>query len=270
MKKLLKYALDLNNLRKTFGYEVLINAMKSGLRLQILNDPINLLPPSSDHVKILVLSPHPDDDVFAIGGTLYKFRKNGDQITILYFCDGSKGTPEGIRDSSLIIKRKKETKEAAKVLGIDNLIFWGYKDGQLALSRTSMKALYNLILEIKPDIIFLPSLVDNHPDHQAVSEIFYYSFFKYPEKSFDFPVLFAQYELWTPLFPNRIIDINDSLETKKQAISCHKTQLKSRAYDKAVLALNNFRAEINNLSGYAEALFVSEPNVYKKLFEKNK
>ena len=270
MKKLLKYALDLNNLRKTFNFNVLTSAMRSELRLQSLNSPTDLLPPSSDHANILVLSPHPDDDVFAIGGILHKFKKNGDKVTVLYFCDGSKGTPEGIRDSSLITKRKKETKDATKTLGIENLIFWGYKDGQLALSRTSMKALYSLILEIKPNIIFLPSLIDDHPDHKAVCEIFYYSFFKYPEKSFNFPVLIAEYELWTPIFPNRIIDITDSMEVKKQAISFHKTQLKSRSYDKAVASLNSYRAEINNVNNYAEALFVSSPNVYKSIFEKNK
>jgi LmbE family N-acetylglucosaminyl deacetylase len=270
MKKLLKYALDLNNLRKTLGFNVLTNAMKSELRLQTLNNPSDLLPTSTDHANILVLSPHPDDDIFAIGGILHKFKKNGDNITILYFCDGSKGTPEGIRDSSLITKRKKESKDAEKVLGISNLIFWGYKDGQLALSRTSMKALYDLILETKPNIIFLPSLIDDHPDHRAACEIFYYAFFKYPEKSFNFPVLIAEYELWTPIFPNRVIDISDAINIKKEAILCHKTQLKSRSYDKAVISLNSFRAAINNMNGYAEAIFISNPSIYKKIFEKNK
>lgn len=271
MKKLLNYALNLNYLCKTLGHKALWDAIKSELRLIILDNPVDLLKPSSNHLSILVLSPHPDDEIFSIGGILAKLQRNGEKITVLYFCDGSKGTPQGIRDSSLVIKRKKETKEAAKIIGINNLIFWGYKDGFLQLTRTSMKGLYNLISEIKPDIIFLPSLIDNNPDHLAVNEIFYYAFYKYPEKSFNFPVLIAMYELWTPQFPNRIINISDVINIKKEAMKCHKTQLRSRAYDEAALALNKYRAEINKNPGYAEALFVCNASLYKTLYEnKNK
>ena len=270
MKKFLNYAIDLNNLKKTLGYQNLWKAIKDELRLQVLDNPINLIKPSKDHARILVLSPHPDDDVFAIGGILDKYHKNGDSVTILYLCDGSKGTDDGIRDSSLIAKRKKESKDAADILGIKNLIFWGFKDGNLQVTKTSIKGLYNLISEIEPDIIFLPSLMDNHPDHIAANEIFYYSFFKYPEKSIQYEPLIAMYELWTPLFPNRIINITNNMENKLKAIRCHKTQLKSRGYEEAVIGLNKYRAELNKINGYAEALFTSSPSLYKVLFEKNK
>jgi len=270
MKKLINYALDLNNLRKTFGYQTLWKSMKSELRLQVMDNPINLIKTSENHAKILVLSPHPDDDVFGLGGTLSKFQRGGDSITIVYFCDGSKGTPEGIRDSSLIIKRKKEVKDALKVMNIDNYIFWGYKDGQLQVTRTSIKALNNLIDKIRPDIIFIPSLMDDHPDHKATNEIFYYSYFKYPEKPFDFSTLIAMYEVWTPLLPNRIVNISDVINIKKEAISYHKSQLRSRAYDKAILALNQYRAELNGVKGFAEAFYTCDPAIYKELYDKIK
>jgi len=270
MKKFIHYALDLNNLKKTLGYNTLWQAVKSDLRLEILNNPINLLKPSSDHFNILVLAPHPDDDVFGLGGTLHKFHKNGDRITVIYMCDGSKGTPEGIRDSSLIMKRKRETTDAAKIIGIDLPIFWGYKDGTLQVSKTSLKALCNLFEKMQPDIIFLPSITDDHPDHKATNEIFYYSYFKYPEKPLEFNTMIAQYEIWTPIMPNRIIDISDVVSQKKEAIACHKTQLRSRNYDKAIIALNEYRGELNGIKGYGEAFFLSNPEIYRRLFEKLK
>lgn len=270
MKEFIQHALDLNTLRKKVGFLALWQASKSDLRWQVLNNPSDLFRPTTDHLKILVLAPHPDDDIFALGGTLTKFAKNRDEITILYLCDGSKGTSSGIRDSSMIIKRKKEAKEATQCLGIENLIFWGYRDGQLTSNSTSTKALAEVILKLKPDIIFLPSLSDNHPDHLVTTDILYKSLFKSDLTISDFPYLIASFEIWTPLFANRIIDITDVIKTKEEAILKHKTQLKSRRYDKAIIALNQYHAELNGIKGYAEAFFVCNPAIYRKLYEKIK
>jgi LmbE family N-acetylglucosaminyl deacetylase len=270
MKNFIKKALSLNSLRKKIGFDFFWRATKEDLHLEILSNPDDLLGISARKLNILVLSPHPDDDVFGIGGTIAKFHKNGDKITVLYFCDGSKGTDSGIRDSSLITKRKKEVELGSKILGINDVIFWGYKDGQLEATKTAIKAFANLIKEINPDIVFLPSTLDNHPDHYTVNEIFYNSLFASDHRPKNLPPLIAMYEIWTPLFPNRLINITDMIENKNQAIMCHKSQLKSRGYDKAIISLNQYRAEVNGIKGYAEALFVSSPEVYKKLFELTK
>lgn len=267
MKKLLHQALSLNYLNKIFGFETLWQAMKSDLRLKVLSNPQDLLPPTTDKLKILVLSPHPDDDAFALGGTIYKLARAGEEVTVLYLCDGSKGTRQGIRDSSLIIRRKKEAQEAGKILGINELIFWRFSDGRLEANRTSIKALSSLIEEIMPDMVILPSFLDDHPDHKATNAIFYGSIFGNKFASTFIPPSICMYELWTPIFPNRIIDITDVIEKKKQAVICHQSQLKSRRYDEAVLALNKYRAEINGIKGSAEAFFISTVKAYKKLYE---
>ncbi|MCL5794937.1 MAG: PIG-L family deacetylase [Patescibacteria group bacterium] len=263
MKKLLQQALSLNNLRKVIGLEIFWSAIKSNLNLQILDNPQSLLPPSHFHRKILFLSPHPDDDVFACGGTIYKHTKAGDKVTVLYLCDGSKGNLKGIRDSSLISKRKKEAQASAEIIGIEELIFWSYKDGKLESNSIALKGLKTLIDELKPEIIYVPSFLDNHPDHRATAEILY----RVLKNNTDLKTLIAMYELWTPFFPNRLIDISNVINIKKEAINAHITQLKSRGYEKVVLALNQYRAEINNIKGYAEAFFVSNPAIFKKLFE---
>jgi len=267
MKKLLKQALSINLLRKTLGWEIFGQAIKSNLHFQIIDNPQNLLAPTTDKIKVLVLSPHADDDVFAIGGSLHMHSKNGDIITVLYFCDGSKGTPEGIRDSSLITKRKKEAQDAAKIIGINEMIFWGYKDGMLTSNATSIKGLANLIDEIKPHIIYLPSILDNHPDHLAVNDIFYKSIAIDTKLEKHTAKVIAMYELWTPIFPNRIVNITDSINNKRDAIACHQSQLKSRNYDKAMIGLSQYRAETCGIKGYGEALFACNLKIYKKLYE---
>ncbi len=265
MKKFWQNALSLNHLRKFVGMETLWLATKDNLHLQIIDNPESLLPPSHFHRKILFLSPHPDDDALACAGTIYKHTKAGDKVTILYLCDGSKGNLKGIRDSSLISKRKKEAQSAGEIMGAEELIFWDYKDGKLESNSVAVKGLKSLIEEIKPEIIYAPNFLDNHPDHRATAEMLYQTLKN--GRNIDPKTLIALYELWTPIFPNRLINISDVVNIKKQAIASHISQLKTREYDKAILALNQYRAEINGIRGYAEAFFVAQAGIYKKLFE---
>lgn len=267
MKQILEKALSLNTLRKFVGNEIFFRAAKSNLKLKILNNPQDLLPPTTDKIKILALSPHPDDDVFSYGGTLAKHAKNGEDITIVYLCDGSKGTPVGIRDSSLATKRKKEAQEAAEVIGVKELIFWGYKDNKLETNPTSIKAMASLVLELKPDIIYIPSFLDDHPDHKQTNNILSLSLKEASKHIFNYNPQILMSEVWSPILPNRIIDITDVIDIKKQSINCHKTQLKSRDYCKAMLALNQYRAQINGIDGFAEAFFSLNAKLYTKLFD---
>lgn len=271
MRRLLKVLLSLNSLRKALGFNSFFAATKFDHHLEVVN--------TFRFKNILVLSPHPDDDVFALGGTIVRLVKNGAQVTVAYFCDGSRGLPleneeremrelgmEEKRDKDLIERRKVEAKEAGKILGIENQIFFGYPDGQLASGSSAIRALLDLMNETKPDIIFVPSFLDNHPDHRVTNEIFMNALSQL-ENQENFEVW--AYEVWTPIYPNRLIAIGDVLESKKEAIKKHQSQLDSRNYLEAILGLNQYRAEINDVSGYAEAFFATTPRIYRDLYRKS-
>lgn len=265
MNRLLKILLSQNSLRKELGFNIFLKAIKFDHHLQV--------DPKLNYHSVLILAPHPDDDVFGCGGTLKKLSQSGSKITVAYFCDGSGGVLEGRDeqgevkriDKNLIEIRKAEAKKSAEDLGIDEQVFFGYKDGKLALrpgsGQAASKALDSLIKRVNPDIIFTPSFLDNHPDHRATNEIL-----------INCSVCLATtpiwaYEVWTPIFVNRIININSVIEEKKKAMLEQKSQLKSRAYDKVILGLNQYRAEINGISGYAEGFFATTLEIYRKLYQ---
>ena len=77
------------------------------------------------------------------------------------------------------------------------------------------------------------------------------------------------YEIWTPIFANRVVDISLYIKTKEEAIKVYASQLESRRYDKAFLGLSQYRAEIRNIHGYAEGFFASSFKIYKELYEKS-
>lgn len=268
MKRWLKQGLSLLTLRKVLGFGNIYAATKFDLYLKS---------EKLDFKNALVLAPHPDDDAFAMGGTIKKMTTAGTRVTVAYFCDGSGGVPEGRapeeelgakprRDNSLIQKRKEEAEKAKQILGISELVFWGYPDGKLASGTSAILALEDLIQRVKPDIIFLPSFLDNHGDHRVTNEIFFNAASKIPNIN-QIPIW--AYEIWSPIFINRFVDISLYIKTKEEAIKSHASQLESRNYDKAILGLNQYRAEINKVSGFAEGFFASTFEIYRKLYEKS-
>lgn len=266
MKKLLNIVLSTNQFRKTVGYNSIVEAMRCDLRLKIIDNPNDVIASHTkqSHKNILILSPHPDDDVFGCGGTIIKHIKNGDKVNISYFCDGSHGTRDGKRDLSLIKTRQQETKKSAQTMGLDknNLIFLDYEDGKLSDNKKTIDKLSQLIQKIKPQIIYLPSILDDNPDHRAVNKIFYKTL-EQPLSDF----MIAMYEIWTPILPNRIINITSVVDIKTKAMQTHKSQLACRDYDQAILALNKYRSTINNISGFAEGFLICSPKIYKTFFK---
>lgn len=265
MRPLRKILLSQNSLAKALDMTSFFRATKFDHHLVVDN--------IISAQNVLVLSPHPDDDVFGLGGALHKLSKCGSKITVAYLCDGSGGVPEGRDeegepkriDKDLIEIRKNEAKNSAEILGFNDLRFFGYQDGKLAAGTAVARALSDLINEVKPDIIFVPSFLDNHPDHRATNEVLINVL---SGKQIAVKEIWA-YEIWTPIFVNRVVDITNNIEDKKKAIGAHQSQLKSRAYDKAILGLNAYRAEINGISGFAEGFFTTTPEIYKKLYQKS-
>ncbi|HYK90623.1 MAG TPA: PIG-L deacetylase family protein [Acidobacteriota bacterium] len=83
---------------------------------------------------ILVFSPHPDDDSFAVGGTLALLTKNGNRIIIAIYTNDDKGSFDQEMTSERLARiRKSEEEAACAVLGIPaaNIIWMGHDDGEL-------------------------------------------------------------------------------------------------------------------------------------------
>lgn len=257
MRRWFRTLLSLSNLRKAFGISVVFSAIKNDYQVTTLN--------KIDFERVLILAPHPDDDVFGMGGTIKKMTSSGVSVTVAYFCDGASGTPDGVIDKKLIEERKNEAKSAGKILGISEQVFFSYPDRKLAAGGASIRALLDLIERKNPDIIFLPSFLDNHPDHRIVNEILINSL---SEKDLDDLPIWG-YEVWTPSYINRFSDITLYIKTKKEAIMAHESQIKCRPYDKAILGLNQYRGGMLGMGDYAEGFFAAPFKMYRDLYRKS-
>ena len=129
---------------------------------------------------VLAVFAHPDDMDFSSSGTIAKWAAKGSDITYLVCTDGSKGSEDPkITPRKLALIRKREQIEAAKILGVKDVIFLGRRDGELVVDIKLKEAIARVIRQKKPDLVitldpmFLYSTkrgVVNHPDHRAAGQ----------------------------------------------------------------------------------------------------
>jgi LmbE family N-acetylglucosaminyl deacetylase len=217
-------------------------------------------PPGS---RIVVLSPHFDDDVIGCGGTLYRHVKGGDSVTVVYLTDGREGDPSFTDTGLLSMTRKEEARRATKILGIHDLIFIDEPETKLSATGSLITKLDGLLNEIKPDLIYIPSFLDNHIDHFEVNRILLRL-----RKQLSYICNVAAYEVWTPLLPNVLVDITSVAQIKEEALRQYTTQLRQVDYAGTTLALNRFRSAVHlRGKGYAEAFLVVSLKEYAGLME---
>src|SRR6185503_18816699 len=88
------------------------------------------LPPESLPKRVMVVAPHPDDEMFGCGGMLAWHGRLGATVRILVLSDGAAGDPEK-RDLSIVATRQRESLLAGGVLGFSDYRFLDLRDGAL-------------------------------------------------------------------------------------------------------------------------------------------
>ena len=119
--------------------------------------------------KVLILSPHADDEILGCGGTIARYSKNGYDINVLILTNANYGAPE-IFSKNEISKIRNESKLANKFIGTKKLFFENLPAltlGQYPLYKIS-NIINKYIMSIKPEVVFIPSINDIHEDHKII------------------------------------------------------------------------------------------------------
>jgi N-acetylglucosamine malate deacetylase 2 len=132
---------------------------------------LGLLPAS----RLLVVMPHPDDETEFCGGFLSKAALENIHITLLCMSNGEASTLRyGLNPhEQLGVIREFELRNAAKVLGIQDVQITGFPDSKLSVFGESMRSFVShYINKIKPAMVITlePNGIYGHPDHIAVTK----------------------------------------------------------------------------------------------------
>lgn len=198
--------------------------------------------------RLLVLAPHPDDEVIGCGGLVAQHLREHRRVRVVVATDGAEGG-----DGSA---REEESRRALATLGEAELHFLRFRDRHLG--DDAAPAIREHLLSFRPDLIVAPSPVEIHPDHLALARVLC-------ELLQRDELLFAElavarvafYEVGQPLRPNALVDISDVAEAKFAAIAEHASQLAVRDYVSYTRGLNAYRAmTLPRETRYAEGYFV--------------
>ena len=114
--------------------------------------------------RVLVFSPHPDDESIGVGGYIAQSIENGATVKIVLVTNGDFHGNEQVRYA--------EFKKATQILGVpvSNLVFLNFPDGKLdKIDPTVLYvALQSQIEQFNPNIIIYPDVQDANPDHSTI------------------------------------------------------------------------------------------------------
>ena len=193
--------------------------------------------------RVLVLSPHPDDESSGCGGTLSSHVAAGDAVRVVFLTSGELGghgiSPEATRE-----KREQEATAACAILGCERFEFWRAPDGRLRAESALVERTANYLLEWRPDLVYTTHPGEMHPDHRAAARIVSLAIAKLPAAAA--PLVFL-FEIWTPLSKlDRIVDITRWMEQKLRAIRAYESQCAAVRFDDAIAGLNRYRGEMHS------------------------
>jgi LmbE family N-acetylglucosaminyl deacetylase len=171
--------------------------------------------------RVLIITAHPDDSEFYIGGTLAKLRDAGAVLHQLILTEGDKsfyGPFTNVAENRKV--RKQEAIAAATRLRIEDLVILGYPDGRLRMSDELVARLAAEMERFRPDYVFsfdydFPPRM-SHKDHRETGRAVALAVGR--SKSAKWLMRFSTQ------FPNYVVDITDYWPEEEELLKIHMSQ----------------------------------------------
>ena len=219
-------------------------------------------------MNVLIIAPHPDDEVLGVGGTMHRLASEGHDVAVAIV---TKGWPPLFPDEQ-VQQVRTEAQAAADALGVSKLHFMDLPVTQLhALPEHKLNEAFDrLILDTQPEWVFLPHPGDRHEDHRQVFDACMVALRPVASRNFVRRVLC--YETvsethWSvsgiePQFePHVWIDISSHLDAKLAAMQKYVSQVRpapdARSLE-AVTALATWRGSVVGLPAAEAFMLVRE------------
>lgn len=190
-------------------------------------------------MKILVVSPHPDDETLGAGGTIARAKKEGHEVYWLNISGISE--QEGFA-KDVVEDKYRQIQSVNQFFCFDDMLDLRLPTTKLDLIPCGEGIGYvsSYINKVKPEVVLMADYNDAHSDHRCVFEwlhagtkVFRYPFIKYvltmeilSETNFGLPA--------NPFVPNVYIDISDYMETKLQALSIYKNEVGEHPFPRSM------------------------------------
>jgi LmbE family N-acetylglucosaminyl deacetylase len=191
--------------------------------------------------RALVVTAHPDDVDFGAAGTVATLTDGGVHVTYCLVTDGDAGgSDRSMSRHDMAMLRRREQTDAARHVGVTDLVFLGHGDGRVMPSLQLRADISAVIRRVRPRVVITQSpernldrIYASHPDHLAAGEATLCAVYPDARNPFAFPELFeedlepwAVDEVWimAGLQGPHSIDVTAAVDRKIEALMCHVSQ----------------------------------------------
>ena len=124
--------------------------------------------------RVLVVAAHPDDPEYGCAATMTRWAQEGREVTYLLLTSGDKGSKDpAVRPGDLAARREREQVEAARELGIREVMFQRHPDGLLENTMELRREIAGIIRKLRPHVLVTIDPwrhYQTHPDHRAAGQ----------------------------------------------------------------------------------------------------
>ena len=190
--------------------------------------------------QVVAVGAHPDDCEYFAGGTLSGLVRDGSEVTLLVCSDGALG---GATDPALPERRREEATRAAAALGA-RVVFLEHRDGSLEAADPLRRDLVREIRRARPELVLCHDPTTlwaphgeiarlGHSDHRAAGQaaldalyprLLLASFYPELAEAGFAPWFVREVWLFDTAAPDHFVEIGDTLDMKRAALSCHESQ----------------------------------------------
>jgi LmbE family N-acetylglucosaminyl deacetylase/GT2 family glycosyltransferase len=169
--------------------------------------------------RVVVVAPHPDDEVIGCGGAIAMHAERGDAVTVVLVTDGAGAARDAAERETIRETRKAESRRALEVLGVADLRGLDFPDGALRPAPAFTSALFGVLATLRPDVIYAPSPFEHHPDHRAATVLLAAALDGAP-----FAPRVVLYEVNQQQVASYLLDVTPLLARKERALRCFASQ----------------------------------------------
>jgi len=195
--------------------------------------------------NILVIAPHPDDDVLGAGGSMAAASAEGKGVFSVYITDGRRSPrkDKNISDDEMAVRRQREALSALQAVGAVGGFFLkrGSEELEGDMRQKLGKELMEIFQFIQPEEIFLPAPYERHLTHQRCTRLTIEAL----RAVAGLKATLLAYSLWGSFWGEKrrvVRDISPFIKKKVQAILAHASQIDYKNYQQGIMGKNNYEA----------------------------
>lgn len=192
-------------------------------------------------MKILIIAPHPDDEVLGCGGTISKFTRAKNDA---YLCIGTK-TYQPEWSKIFISRRSREITKVNEILGIKKTFFLDFPTVKLDTvpQKEINEKLSEIVKIVNPDMVFIPFYGDLNKDHRILFEASLVALRPTvckAKKILAYEVLSeTEWGCFAPFSPNIFIDISKTFNTKIKAMKIYREEIKKYPHPRSLRVIKS-------------------------------